>query len=157
MGAATSARYELAASLPHHDVLGSRTTESHPVLRMRTTASAQSSVHSNVEAVPIDDEEEPMRAMPVSRGSLTIFTQPRVERSLRNGVTVLPQRPLLWTDPHELATLKESSPERAESETSTAMGSYPPRATWISSDDNSITTAEPLTVLAVLRQSNRAR
>jgi hypothetical protein len=102
---------------------------------------------------PFDDEEEPMRTMTVSRGSLTFFSQPRVERSLSEGVTVVPTRPLLWTG----TTLELDSNTDSWTAPLTAAGSYPPRTLKSSFDDNSTTSVEPLTVLAVLRESNRAR
>jgi hypothetical protein len=56
-------------------------------------------VSSQAFVPPADDEVEvePMRTMTVSRGSLIMYAQPRVVRSLSGGVTVVPTRPLLWT------------------------------------------------------------
>ena len=158
MGAATSTRYELASALPRTDARMTKRL-SHSSQRSRDLQQAQQQVPqqalqtSRVTAIDtptfIDDEEQPMRSLPMSRGSLTIFAQPRVQRSLRDGVSTLPPR-LFAVDSDDGDLVTSCLPDSVVP--STSFGSYPPRSLSITSQHAG---TESLTVLSALRESNR--
>ena len=115
----------------------------------------------------LDDEEQPMRTMPISRGSLIVLAPSRVERSLRGDAALLPDPSS--RSPENDTTLRQLQvaivePRRASTSVgsdsptsaliSTSLGADPPHIPSLTSA-HAASVSEPRTVLAVLRELNR--